>query len=303
MSFELTNNSFTAKTGTTGGQRVASTAPSPVLNRALEITSALQTTLDPETMIEIFAREVRASLPFDGLRYRNEPMKLLLQIDRLAANTCSYRLTIENEFLGEIIFGRRRRFSADELASLEHLLCSLLYPLRNALQYQRMVRCARLDPLTGLQNRVSFSGELERHVQLAHRHHTPLSLVVIDMDHFKAINDNFGHAFGDEALRVLAARVTECMRTSDCVYRYGGEEFVLLLPNTELDGAHQLAERVRETLEADPVSYGDKEVFVTLSLGVAQLKGRERGDQLFERADQALYRAKSDGRNRVSLAN
>ena len=303
MSLELSNNNFSANTGTAGGQRIASTGPSPALTRALEITSALQTTLDPQKLIEVFAREVRTTLQFSGLRYRHEPMKLLLQVDQLATNTCSYKLTIENEFLGEIIFGRRRRFSPDDLASLEHLLCSLLYPLRNALQYQRMVQCARLDPLTGLQNRVSLDSELERHVQLAHRHNSPLSMVVLDMDHFKSINDTYGHAFGDQVLRVLAERVSECMRTSDRVFRFGGEEFVLILPNTDLDGAYLLAERVRETLEGAPVMHGDEQVNVTMSLGVATLNLRELGDQLFERADSALYRAKAEGRNRVAVAD
>lgn len=303
MSFELTNNKLTASAGTAGGHRVATTAPSPALSRALEITSTLQTTLDPQKIIEIFAREVRTAVPFDGLRFRHEPMQLLLQVDHLASNTCSYKLTIENEHLGEIIFGRRRRFNADELASLEHLLCSLLYPLRNALQYQRMVHCARLDPLTGLQNRISLDSETERHVQLAHRHNTPLSMVVLDMDHFKAVNDTFGHAFGDQVLRVLADRVSACMRTSDRVFRFGGEEFVLLLPNTDVEGARLLAERIRETLEAHPVVQGDRQVNVTLSLGVANLQPRERGDLLFERADAALYRAKTEGRNRVVVAS
>lgn len=302
MSFELIHNNDSVQTGTGTGHSIASAAPSPALSRALEITSALQATLDPEKVIQIFAREVRATLPFDGLRYRYEPTKLLLQVDQLATNACSYKLTVENETLGEMILSRRRRFSTEELATFEHLLCSLLYPLRNALKYQRMVQCARLDPLTGLQNRISLDSELERHVQLAHRHAAPLSMVVLDMDHFKSINDTHGHAFGDQVLRELAEQTSRCLRSSDRVFRYGGEEFVLLLPNTDIEGARQLAERIRATLAAHSVTQGDKQVDVTISLGVANLRDRELGDQLFERADCALYEAKAAGRNRVSVA-
>lgn len=302
MSFELINNNLRATTDA-AGQRIASASPSPVLSRALEISSALQTTLDPQNVIEIFAREVRVTVPLDGLRFRYEPMQLVLQVDHMAANSCSYKLTIENETLGEIIFSRRRRFSNDELASLEHLLCSLLYPLRNALQYQRMEQCARLDPLTGVQNRVALDNEVERHVQLAHRHNTPLGMVVIDVDHFKAVNDTHGHTFGDQVLRSLAKRVSGCMRSSDHVFRYGGEEFVLLLPNTDLEGTSLLAERVRETLEAHPVTQGDKQTQITISLGVANLQPGEHRDSLFDRADTALYQAKTDGRNRVAIAS
>ncbi len=302
MSFELISSDRRAPAGRPGGQHVARALPSPVLSRALEITGALQTTLDPQQVIEIFAREARATVAFDGLRFRYEPMQMTLQVDQMAANACSYKLSIENESLGEIVLSRRRRFSDDELASLEHLLCSLLYPLRNALQYQRMVQCARLDPLTGIQNRAALDSETERHVQLAHRHKTPLAMIVIDIDHFKNINDTYGHTFGDLVLRVLAQRVSRCMRTSDHIFRFGGEEFVLLLPSTDLDGARLLAERIRETLDAHPVTQGDKQATVTVSMGVANLRPNERSDGLFERADSALYEAKNAGRNRVTVA-
>ncbi len=301
--YELIHTKATVTGGATNLPPVARADTSPALSRALEITSRLQTTLDPERLIEIFAREVRATVPFDGLRYHHEHRNLVLQVDRLSANTCSYKLTIENEYLGEITCSRRRRFSEQELSELEHLLCSLLYPLRNALKFQEMAQCARLDPLTGIQNRTSLTGELGRNIKLSRRHGTPFSLLVMDLDHFKSINDEKGHSFGDKVLRAFTDRAHSCMRDSDQFFRYGGEEFVALLPNTDNKGAMRLAERVRASMANDPVTYGEHSAAVTVSIGVASLSDSDTEEALFERADNALYRAKNEGRNRTILAS
>ncbi|GAB4348378.1 MAG: GGDEF domain-containing protein [Gammaproteobacteria bacterium] len=303
--FELIHTKATVSGNAAGASPVSRSSGSPALARALEITSRLQTSLDPERLIEMFAQEVRESVPFDGMRYHHEHRNLVLQVDSLGANTCSYKLTIENEYLGEITFGRRSRFSEEEVQGLEHLLVSLLYPLRNALRYQEMVDCARLDPLTGIQNRASLNGELARNIKLARRHGSPFSLLVMDLDHFKSVNDDFGHAFGDKVLRAFTDRSRSCMRDSDQFFRYGGEEFVALLPNTDQKGALQLAERIRKAMASHPVTYGEQSTKVTVSIGIASLgeNDTDSPETLFERADKALYQAKSEGRNRTVLAD
>ncbi len=285
------------------GQAAAlSSVAAPLLGRALELISLLQTSLDPQRVIEIFARELRASVPFEGLRYHNAELNLLLQIDQSAAHTCSYKLTLENELLGELQLWRRQRFSPADLAALEHLLCSLIYPLRNALAHQKLLNHAQLDPLTQVRNRSSLDADLEREVRLAQRHATTFSLIIMDLDHFKRINDTYGHVVGDRVLKTFTRRVGNCIRNTDLLYRFGGEEFVVLLPNTPLVGAQELAERIRHAVGENPITHGELEIALTVSLGVGALASAEGAERLFDRADAALYEAKREGRNRTIVA-
>ena len=175
----------------------------------------------------------------------------------------------------------------------------MIYPLRNALLYREALRSAHRDPLTGLNNRRCLQETLRRETELAHRHGNPLSLIVLDIDHFKAVNDRHGHDVGDLALRAVAQCAAGCVRGSDMLFRFGGEEFVILLTNTDRDGALLLAERVRTAVEAMECATDMQSLRLTASLGVAGLQAGEREDQLFKRADKALYRAKEEGRNRV----
>ncbi len=132
----------------------------------------------------------------------------------------------------------------------EYLLGALVYPLRNALDFRRAREDASRDPLTGVYNRLGVDGLLRREIGLAHRHATPLSLAFLDIDHFKSINDSYGHASGDAALRVFAECIRSCIRDTDVVARYGGDEFMLILSNTPLAGARLVAERLRRAVEA-----------------------------------------------------
>jgi diguanylate cyclase (GGDEF)-like protein len=159
------------------------------------------------------------------------------------------------------------------------------------------------DPLTGLFNRRGMSERLIEEVSRARRYGAPLSLMMVDVDHFKRINDRYGHATGDVAIGHVARLLLRDRRVSDIVSRYGGEEFVLLLPHTPLDGALSLAERLRYLIEQSPYRALDSEDRLTVSLGVAIFEARMREpSDLLEAADQALYRSKREGRNRISVA-
>jgi diguanylate cyclase (GGDEF)-like protein len=161
------------------------------------------------------------------------------------------------------------------------------------------------DPLTGLFNRRHMQERLWSEAAFARRHHTSLSLIVLDIDHFKRINDEHGHAVGDAALCLLATALTTLTRQEDVLARYGGEEFALIARGIDRDGTLLLAERMRTTIEAQrlPLDGGDALTF-TISIGVAHCEaGAEmEAQQLFEAADRALYAAKDAGRNHVSLA-
>lgn len=157
------------------------------------------------------------------------------------------------------------------------------------------------DPLTGIYNRRHFFSAVQKSFQRARRYHESLSALMIDADHFKAVNDTHGHQVGDEVLRALAGVLTRGIRTADVIGRYGGEEFVIALPRTGLDAALILANRLREQIAAEPLQLTDISIPVTVSIGVATyLPGQDLElFQVLERADQALYRAKHNGRNRV----
>lgn len=157
------------------------------------------------------------------------------------------------------------------------------------------------DPLTALFNRRGFSERLIEELSRARRYGAPLSLMMVDIDHFKSINDQYGHAIGDVAIGHVARLLVRDRRVSDIVARYGGEEFVLLLPHTPLEGALTLAERLRYQIEQSPYRSGRGEDRLTISLGVGTYHPsmREPSD-LVEAADRALYRSKQGGRNRVT---
>jgi two-component system cell cycle response regulator len=170
---------------------------------------------------------------------------------------------------------------------------------------QHSIEAAITDALTGLHNRRYMETHLATLAEQAGSRGKPLALMVLDIDFFKSINDTYGHDAGDDVLREFAVRIRKCIRGIDLACRYGGEEFVIVMPETDVNVAGMVAERLRRAIAAEPfaVDKGSKRIDVTISIGIASLdnKGEPIGD-VIRRADQALYRAKRDGRNRVVLA-
>ena len=158
------------------------------------------------------------------------------------------------------------------------------------------------DPLTGLYNRRVLKERMLEELSRAHRFGAPLSLMMVDIDHFKRINDTHGHAVGDLVIAHVAKLLAKDRRVSDIVSRYGGEELVLLLPHTPLEGALILADRLRETVQGSPFRTPIGKDHVTVSIGVAAYEHAMREpSELLELADRALYRSKREGRNRVCV--
>ena len=158
------------------------------------------------------------------------------------------------------------------------------------------------DSLTRLWNRAAICDILQREIDRAVRNHSMLSILIADLDHFKRINDTYGHLAGDAVLHKVAQRMTTAVRPSDGVGRYGGEEFLLVLPDCDEKGAAVLAERLRETIETSGLILAESVIPITLSLGVATNDIAQDMTTLIAAADAALYRAKGNGRNRVELA-
>ena len=169
---------------------------------------------------------------------------------------------------------------------------------------RRLHEETRLDPLTGLHNRRAFEEMGQREVHMASRETTPLTLLMMDLDHFKQLNDTWGHALGDRALRAFGGVLLTVTGSSDAVARLGGEEFAILLPGRSARSAMALAERLRATVEGLRLSEGEELVRFTVSVGLSSLRPGEGSlEAMFHRADRALYQAKREGRNRVVLAD
>ena len=167
---------------------------------------------------------------------------------------------------------------------------------------QASIELAVVDALTGLNNRRYFETHFATLVRQAADRGRPLSMMVLDIDHFKSVNDNHGHEAGDKVLKEFAARVRRVIRNADVVCRLGGEEFVVVMPDTPLAVAEKVGERVRAAIERDRFAIADdgRSIAVTVSIGIAERGQDVTADDLFRRADRALYRSKSGGRNRVS---
>lgn len=168
---------------------------------------------------------------------------------------------------------------------------------REHLEEQRQK--ALIDPLTGLPNRAAWSEHLEREMQAWQAQGGHLLVAMLDLDHFKRINDNYGHLAGDKVLKIVANELRKRLRGRDFIARFGGEEFVLLMPQSNLVSGCQQAEILRAAVEACPFHFKGERVTITLSIGVTALRDGERSDIALKRADEALYRAKHQGRNRV----
>jgi diguanylate cyclase (GGDEF)-like protein len=221
---------------------------------------------------------------------------------RAGRNQLNYDLKVLESELGAIAITRGRKFRENEINQIENLLAALLYPLRNALLYRAAIHSAFMDSLTGVKNRTAFDSNYCREVELCRRKKSDLSLIVLDIDLFKRINDKYGHIVGDDTLRQVAQSVEGTIRSSDALYRYGGEEFAVVLNGTNMAGAKLLAERIRQNVENLKIA-SLKHVQITLSLGVAILRQEDDATRLFARADAALYQAKQGGRNQVVHAD
>jgi len=178
---------------------------------------------------------------------------------------------------------------------------------RDLSRYKKMERqlanMALFDSLTGALSRAAFLQHAEKEFIRAKRYNRPLSVIMIDIDHFKQVNDLYGHAAGDHVLQIFVEAIEEEIRSTDILGRVGGEEFTLLLPDTPIRAASYLAERVRERISKYPYIAGKKLIEVTASLGVTVLTDTDgHFKEMLHRADQALYKAKHAGRNRVKLA-
>lgn len=205
----------------------------------------------------------------------------------------SYRVDEEN----------REAYLQEQLNTLQNRLNEMEQEVQESRQaFEEQRQKATTDTLTGLPNREAYQQRLiDEHARF-HRYGSPLSIIVCDVDYFKKINDTYGHLAGDKVLQLIARSLKRNIREVDFIARYGGEEFVILMPGTEIQQAQQAAEKLRKAVEASPFNFKKERVQITMSFGAAQFCPNEMPDETFDRADKALYQAKTNGRNMVCLA-
>jgi diguanylate cyclase (GGDEF)-like protein len=214
------------------------------------------------------------------------------------------RFTIDaaGETLGTLVaVGRDKRLGGDDRTTLELVARELGVLIKNLFLLEETRRLANNDGLTSLPNRRRASERLEVEVSRSQRYKNPMAVALCDVDHFKQVNDRFGHNMGDEVLVHVARALQGCLRQVDLVGRWGGEEFLVILPETELAGARIVGDRLRKAVESLP-PFTDGPQSLTCSVGMAVFESDASTTAFVERADQALYRAKRGGRNRCEIA-
>lgn len=285
-----------------GQQQPSLERPVSLAKLRQQMSMQLQTSLEPQRILGLFFREVQRLVALDALSYEHKSSDLRLEFGQRGHHSISYSLSHEGEHLGELVFRRNQRFSEQEQGNLESLLATLLYPMRNTLLYRAATQSALRDPLTDTGNRIAMDQTLQREIELSRRHLQPLSLLMLDIDHFKRINDTHGHSAGDDVLKAVAASIKNQLRNVDMVFRFGGEEFLILLSNTSREAAALVGERLRFAAQAEEYIADGRSIELTISLGCSTLLPGESAESLVRRADNALYVAKREGRNRLTMA-
>ena len=298
-------------------QKVASQAPAQVIAldprsnehvtsskkylRILQLSDLLSRNLEIGQVIEAFMTEISTTTKFCGYRFSCDELDAVIEQGVMDGFSVNYRLTLQNRPLGEVTLFKQKIFNGREVCDLEDLLCSLIYPIKNALLYQVALKSAYRDPLTGLNNRAAMEKFLPREIDLAKRHKQSMALLVMDLDGFKQINDVCGHDAGDQVLRKVGEVISEEVRHTDLVYRYGGDEFVGGLGQTDLNGAIDVSERIRNSIEKMDFADNSISLRVKISIGITLVRHSDSFSSAFKRADKALYQAKMNGKNQIII--
>lgn len=272
---------------------------------AIEDGDRLDVWVDPSfhapLLLQAVERDFGSQKTDPAVRFFTEPEAAVSQKGDgiLASSIQSYSVLNDSEIAKLYLVPRRKVFGYHEnIISL--IIRSLAISLRTALRIRYLENVAAVDPLTNCYNRRALSKYLETDVAVARRYGHELSVVMIDIDDFKKINDTHGHGAGDRVLKEVSRVIAETVRKSDFLARFGGEEFVLVLPETALYHAVQLAEKVRNAIDSRIFMIDGVAIRVTASFGVSDLRSGANTVGLLREADEMLYRAKSRGKNRVS---
>lgn len=256
--------------------------------------------LEMEQLLDAFAQRLRNVVPFDALRFENTPLGQSFDRQFASAKDHSefpleFSMGDQKCFLGNLTVVRHKQFLSAEVRRVNASVDALSGPLRNATMYLRACQSAYFDTLTGVPNRAALDDTLSN----SPVHSGSTALLVCDVDRFKSINDNCGHKMGDTVLQQFAGILRSNIRKSDLVYRYGGDEFVVILNDNTLEGARESAERIRKSIEQTTLHIDNACINLTTTIGLTGLRPGESLDEAFLRADAALLVGKKNGKNKV----
>ncbi|WP_203140847.1 GGDEF domain-containing protein [Marinobacter mangrovi] len=265
----------------------------------MRLCRRMTTTLELQELMAIFAEELASVVPFDRLTYQNtiDGQPVEIKIGQGGNHRCEYGLNLAGEHFGMLRIFRRMRFAEQEQTVIEQMLGTAIHSIRNACRYDAVRRASLTDVVTGIPNKRAFEDALNREASLGNRHGERCALILCDLDHFKSVNDRYGHLAGDQILRATALAIEDATRCTDTVYRIGGEEFGIILPHIGDKECALVADRIREAITRITLDSEGEPVRVTASAGFGIQSRGESADGWFKRTDEALYQAKSDGRD------
>jgi diguanylate cyclase (GGDEF)-like protein len=269
-----------------------------VVKNHSSLLEQLQTTLDLSKLLDIIAMEAARYINFCGLCFKSQVVSKTLRGSRKAKHERQFELKINDEFIGTLCYGIDNPISIIHYKDLQRIHEIILYPLKNALQYHQAIQLAMQDGLTGLGNRRYFDEQLKRAIHNAKRHHAQVGLVLGDLNKLKAINDSYGHHIGDKVLKQFASILRSCIRDSDSTFRFGGDEFAIIVENASEYALNIIQNRIDNALKNNVFLAKHQ---VTCSLGTTFMNRADNEQSLFERADQALYRQKMGISKRFSV--
>ena len=255
----------------------------------LALMTQLQTTLDIDELLNIFAIEVTRYIDFSGLYFKSLNLNTVFPGSRKAKKEQRFELKVDDNFIGTLTYGINSPISLTNFKVLEQLHQCLLHPIKNAIAYHAAMQLAMQDGLTGLGNRRYFDEQLKRSMHNANRHHSLVGLVLGDLNKFKAINDTYGHIAGDNVLQEFANVLRLCTRDSDSLFRFGGDEFAIIVENANDTALTIIENRINLSL-ANNLQLNKYQL--GCSIGSTFMNRADNELSFFERADEILYRRK-----------
>ena len=259
----------------------------------------LQTTLDIEQLLAIYLNAIANVYKINAVELETFHGKFKAGKIHQHLQLMTLPIRIDNRLMGRVSYYSQKPITDILMSSLTGYQKSLVFPLRNALAFWQLQKMALKDPLTGIGNRAMYNDTIVRKLQQAKRYDEPFVLMVLDLDNFKQVNDGHGHLMGDEILMAFAKLVEQCLRGEDQIFRFGGDEFAVLLDKQGSDAAKIVAARIHHAVSQHPLfnKYG-----VSTSIGCACFNKADTATDLFARADKALYAAKDAGKNCMKIA-
>jgi diguanylate cyclase (GGDEF)-like protein len=259
----------------------------------------LLSTIDLPRLSEVYYQQLVASLGLTALKIQYEDQQQLLGDWQSSYKVKTLSCMRAGQSIATLHYAFKRNLSSRDWQVLQQMHLYFSNPFKNALEHDKVKQFAMKDFLTSLGNRASFNETVTRLINQAQRQHGPFGLLVLDLDNFKQVNDNFGHHEGDKVLVTTANTIVHCLRESDFAFRFGGDEFCCLLPDTHSDTINMIAERIRQAIATSDFLQKHK---VSCSVGTAEYQVNDSILSVFERADNALYQAKTHGRNCIRAA-